>query len=311
MGGVETTGAVESSAMTKTLRIVVGIATTGRAEQMRLTLQQISRQEALPVRTVVCPASTEDFDPAIARELNYPLQTVIGPRGLCAQRNAIVRACTDADVIVFMDDDFYPAPDYLGQVAALFETHPDIVVATNQPALDGATGPGVPHDVALRVIEGLKPQATGESVVTTTYGGYGCNMAIRLAPVLKDGLLFDEKLPLYGWLEDTDFTRRLAPYGRIVQASALQGVHLATKKGRSTGVRLGYSQVANPIYMVRKGSVNRRYAYAQLGRNLAKNVVRSFWPEPWVDRRGRLKGNLLGLLDLAFSRLDPTRIVSL
>ena len=297
--------------MGNSLKVAIGIATTGRAEQMRLTLQQISRQAARPIRTVVCPASSDDFDPTISRELNYPLQTVSGPRGLCAQRNAIVRACADVDILVFMDDDFYPAPDYVAQVAALFEAQPHIVVATNQPALDGATGPGVSHETALRVIEDLPAQPVGASGLADTYGGYGCNMAIRLAPVLKHGLEFDERLPLYGWLEDIDFTRRLAPHGRIVRASALRGVHLATKRGRSTGVRLGYSQIANPVYMVRKGSVSAGYAYPQLLRNLAKNIVRSFNPEPWVDRRGRLKGNLFALRDLISRRLDPTNITSL
>ena len=63
--------------------------------------------------------------------------------------------------------------------------------------------------------------------------------------------------------------------------------------------------------MVRKGSMTFNYACPQVLRNLAKNLVRAAWPEPWVDRRGRLKGNLLGLRDLLSNRLDPMNILSL
>jgi GT2 family glycosyltransferase len=294
------------------MRVAIGIATAGRAEQMQLTLRQIALQRVLPVRTIVCPATPDDFDEEVgAVGLNHPLQVVRAARGLCAQRNAILRACDDIDVLVFLDDDYYPAPDYVAQVQALFADRADLVVATNPPALDGATGPGVSHDEALQVIAALQPMAVGGSVCTDTYGGYGCNMAIRLAPVRRHQLQFDERLPLYGWLEDIDFSRRLAPYGRIAAASALRGVHLATKRGRTAGVRIGYSQIANPIYMVRKGSMTFNYACPQVLRNLAKNLARAAWPEPWVDRRGRLKGNLLGLRDLVSNRLDPMNILSL
>ena len=33
------------------------------------------------------------------------------------------------------------------------------------------------------------------------------------------------------------------------------------------------------------------------------NIVRSPWPEPYVDRRGRLRGNLLALRDLMTGRM--------
>ena len=46
-----------------------------------------------------------------------------------------------------------------------------------------------------------------------TFSGYGCNMAVRLAPMREHGLRFDERLPLYGWQEDVDLSRRLAAFG--------------------------------------------------------------------------------------------------
>ena len=79
-------------------------------------------------------------------------------------------------------------------------------------------------------------------------------MIVRTAPVLAHGLRFDDNLPLYGWLEDIDFARSIAPYGRVVKSMLLRGVHLGVKRGRTSGVKLGYSQIANPLYMLRKGT---------------------------------------------------------
>jgi hypothetical protein len=298
--------------MNAPLKLVIGIATAGRREQLGLMLAQLALQRRVPERIVVCPASTADYDPAGAAALGCPVVVVHGPRGLTAQRNAILAGCTDADVMIFFDDDYYPEAAYLQQVEALFDARPDVVVATNHPVLDGVNGPGLSHDDALRALAQLRPLPAGVGEVLPTYGGYGCNMALRMAPVLDHVLRFDENLPLYGWLEDIDFSRRLARHGRTVECRSLRGVHLGTKRGRDSGLRLGYSQVANPLlYLLRKGSVSAPYAFRQMARNLAKNAVRAAFPEPWVDRRGRVAGNALALRDLVYGRLDPRNVLQL
>jgi hypothetical protein len=37
--------------------------------------------------------------------------------------------------------------------------------------------------------------------------------------------------------------------------------------------------------------------------------VRSLFPEPWIDRKGRLKGNLIALADIVLGRISPRRII--
>jgi hypothetical protein len=140
------------------------------------------------------------------------------------------------------------------------------------------------------------------------YGAYGCNMVFRLAPVHTHNVIFDENLPLYAWQEDIDFSRQMANWGRVVRAEALTGVHLGVKRGRTSGVRFGYSQVANPIYLMRKGTVSLSYGGKTMVKNVLANVARAFRPEAHVDRVGRLKGNMLALFDLLRGRLHPQRI---
>lgn len=297
------------------MNIVVGIATTGRRAQMKETLAQLHLQVRRPDRIIVCPASEDDFDPACVQVAWPSVDLVWHGRGSACQRNGILDALSnDVDVVVFFDDDYYPAPDYLHKLETLFQRHSDVVVATNHPLKDGATGPGVLPAEALEILAThaqQHPQGLAVDSLRPTYGGYGCNFAIRVSAIRAAAARFDERLPLYGWLEDIDFSRQLAAQGRIVACAALNGVHLAVKSGRTSGLRFGYSQVANPIYMARKGTLSWRYALKHVGKNAAKNLVRTPWPEPWVDRFGRLRGNLLALRDLVTGRMAPERILEL
>jgi hypothetical protein len=129
-------------------------------------------------------------------------------------------------------------------------------------------------------------------------------MAFRREAV--QGILFDERLPLYGWLEDADFSIRTA--GRKLFVDAFCGVHLGVKHGRSPGARLGYSQVANPVFLVAKGVWPRRLAYTRIFLNVAANLLRSAFPEPWIDRRGRFSGNVKAFIDGLRGRLDPMKV---
>lgn len=292
------------------LKIVVGIATSGRREILSLTIGLLARQTRLPDYLVICPASPDDVDASIIADFQAPAAVVTGALGSSAQRNRILLEATDADIVIFFDDDYFACNDYLARIEQLFSDHPDIVAVTGRPLEDGATGPGLPIAHAQAVVDSAQRLSPGRTI-NATYGAYGCNMAFRLGPVRAHAILFDENLPLYGWQEDIDFSRSLAPYGRIVQYEALRGVHLGNKRGRTSGVRFGYSQVANPIYLVKKGTLSSDYARPMVIRNILANLLRSLWPEAWIDRKGRLKGNILALFDVARGRVTPRRILTL
>jgi GT2 family glycosyltransferase len=290
------------------LKIAIAIATAGRREVLGDTIRFLARQSRRAEELLVCPARPEDLEPSCLEGFPCPTRIVSGPVGLPAQRNALIDA-TDADVIVFFDDDFLPAEDFLKEAERLFAGQPDVVVATGEVLADGILGPGLTHEEGVLFLAqgNLDPAAAS---LTPTYNAYGCNMAVRLAPVRLQRIRFDERLPLYGWLEDVDFSRQLAPHGNIVKATALKGVHLGTKKsGRSPGKHLGYSQVANRIYIMRKGHMSPLQAFKGNLKNIAANLVRSLRPEPWVDRRGRLSGNMMAVWDWVRGQVDPERIL--
>lgn len=288
--------------------ITVGIATTKRRDQLTQTLRQWEKQDRPPDRLVVCPATTDDVDYQEISTLSLPVDVVYGGRGSCIQRNTIIAHSENSDLIGFFDDDYYPARDYLRHTERVFHQEPHLAVLTNHPMLDGVRGEGVSHEQARYWSEAWYQESLDRYELEPTYGGYGCNMVVRAATVRQHGVRFDERLPGYGWLEDIDFSRQLARHGHVAVCKYLEGVHLGTKRGRQSGLRLGYSQVINPLYMVRKGTMSADYALKHVFRNLGANSLRSLRPEPWVDRRGRLLGNLLAFGHALLGQFDPGHV---
>jgi len=294
--------------MEPSLRIIVAIATVGRPQILREALAALSSQSRLPDAIYVCAPSEDDV---VGLTGFFPtVEISLGVRGSCIQRNVLIDKAKRGDIIVFFDDDFLPGVEYLKKVEEIFIQCEDVVVMTGRVIADGATGPGFTMSQAKALLNKNAAFAV-PGTITDTYTGYGCNMAVRAAALLDHRILFDERLPLYGWLEDVDLSRRLACFGRIVLVADATGVHLGEKKGRQSGRCLGYSQVANPVYLARKGSLSWRRALCQLSRNVAVNFLRSMRPEPYIDRRGRVAGNARALVDFATGRLDPRRVLEL
>ena len=306
MERVETSPVLDGLA--RPLRLAVGIATVGRPEVVANTVRMLAGQTRRPDAIVVC--SPSEADVAGLAEAGPDVRLVQGPRGLTHQRNAILREVADFDVVVFFDDDFIPCAGYLEVVEQVFASLPDVVMTTGRMVADGIGGPGLDMAAAIALLDSDEARQSDWRAVKDVYNGYGCNMAVRLAPVRAHGLLFDEALPLYAWLEDIDFSRRLAHHGRIVKTEAARGVHLGTKSGRQSGIRLGYSQIANPYYLVRKGSCSWRKALHLASRNCLANLIGLLRPEPYIDRTGRAVGNARAFADLLTGRLTPARILN-
>jgi GT2 family glycosyltransferase len=216
----------------------------------------------------------------------------------------------DCEIIAFYDDDFLPSLRSLEGMGALFEAYPDVVAATGVVLADGIGCGGIPLDRGLAIAEACDEASARRIAILAEHPAvYGCNMAFRVTAL--DGLAFDERLPLYGWQEDVDFAGQIARRGRVVKTNAFAGVHLGVFKNRTPGLKLGFSQVVNPAYLVRKGTMRASHAARIVSCNLIANHLRALAPEPHVDRRGRLAGNWVGLCHLATGRLDPEQILSL
>jgi glycosyltransferase involved in cell wall biosynthesis len=294
--------------MESPIRLVVGIATRGRCAILTETIAFLAKQARQPDNIFVAYADPEDVGNASAQ---FPHVTFIQtPLGLTRQRNAILTLARESDILLFIDDDFYLDPQYLEITERFFVDYPEVVASTGRLLADDVKGPGLSVAQAKSIVAG-STGAQSEQRITPTFLAYGCNMCLRLAPIREHNLRFDETLPLYGWYEDWDFSRQLASFGSIVHISNACGVHLSTKIGRCTGVRMGYMQVANPIYLARKGTFPWSHVFKFIVGPCLKNLVRSLAPEAHVDRLGRFCGNLTAFRHLLAGTLSPQQIVDL
>lgn len=295
------------------MKITVGIATSNRPDTLKQMLAHLAEQIRGPDAILI--SANKAIDVLGIKDAFPAVEVLLSAPGASTQRNAIIRAATDSDVIVFFDDDFFPQADYLLAVERHMTASPKTVVLSGEVLADGIGGPGLSLSECLSILRQDREKdqkRRPEKAVIPQFSGYGCNMAVRTAALRQGGILFDENLPLYSWQEDVDLSRRLAVFGDVIRLRAARGVHMGVKSGRGSGLKLGYSQVANPLYLSgKRAGYPLSWAVRHIGKNVAKNLVRSVRPEPYVDRRGRLRGNMLAMRELLTGRMSPKRIIDL
>lgn len=289
------------------MRVSVVVPVVDRNESLRRLLGSLAHQTLLPEQVVVSVPDPERIDPELRQ---HPLVTLVsGAKGAAAQRNAGMRAVHDGvDLIVFVDDDTVLEEQYLERACDVM-ADPGIVALNGRVVRDGvaAKRPLRPEEMS----EAMRQAAAARGDGVTPIGGlYGMNMVVRAQDALETP--FDEALPLYSWLEDLDFSHRLARRGRMVRAEACICVHEGSASGgRTQHLRLGYSQVSNVLHLLRKGTVRRREALRLIGRPLLASLWGSLASPEADRRRARLRGMGLALADAARGRITPGRITRL
>lgn len=301
------------------------IATKGRSECLPPLLNWLGKQTLAPQTVVV--VGTQESDVATARGVSLgpatDLRILISARpGLCIQRNVGLDALrglgklgADADpdsIVAFFDDDFRPAPDWLAECARLMTNSGSVAAVSGRVLADGVHGTPLDETDVDAYFSGAKspePHWASGDEARELGSMYGCNMAFR--SIVFSSSRFDENLPLYGWQEDQDMTGQARKWGRTMYHPKCRGVHLGSKSARVSGVRFGYSQIANPLYLVNKGTMSRRKTTQFVAKHLVANTVRSVTSRQVVDYPGRLKGNLLAIVDVVRGCCHPTRILDL
>src|SRR5262249_46212347 len=154
-----------------------------------------------------------------------------GTRGLTRQRNAALRLVR-SKYVLFLDDDVELDPEYIPSMEALFDSRPEIVVASGDAVLDRLeTRSVVTRSMAIGV---LKQSVAGGGWAASPRWIRGHNMFARTEVARNVG--FDERLPLYGLYEDLDFISRCQRYGKAVHNRDARLVHLGVLSGRINDV---------------------------------------------------------------------------
>lgn len=283
------------------------IVSAGRAQILAEALADLEDQTEPGIqRILVVPDAASLPDAAL---IPASWTVITGSRGAAVQRNTGIEASGDADIVLFFDDDSVVRPDYVTRAVDFFAERPDVVALTGRVLLDGATMAEVPRQTALDALRdstAARPSGSWRRAREL----YGCNFAYRKSSV--PNIRFDARLPLYSWMEDHDFARRLMRVGTLADVDDCVIVHRGAKSGgRTSHTRLGYSQVSNPLHFWRKGSFPAWLAMYEIFRPTSKNVLLSVTGRESEWRRERLRGNLMATRDLLRGRITPERIVEL
>ncbi len=295
------------------MKIAVSICTLNRPRILHDTVLSVMKQSVSPAQVIVAtPGREHVLQETLDLKAVEHIQT---PVGLCKQRNRALQAVApDTDLVAFLDDDVELTRSYLAEMARLFAGHPEIIIASGRMLHDGGRGGVITRERAIDLCDtcdrkhpGVEPQA-----FVSVDSGYGCNMIVRFTAI--GSCRFDERLPLYGWLEDRDFSHRctlgLHPPVELHNAAA---VHLGWRSGRVSGVRLGFSTVVNPVYLKRKANTfSFRFIFIQYWiRCLAGNLIGLVTRDKEYDRAGLIRGNMLGYFHLLSGKCDPEHILDL
>jgi GT2 family glycosyltransferase len=290
--------------------ISVVIASKGRPDFVRETIENLHGQTLKPKEIIVVVPSIEDL-PAHRWEDN--VKYIVGPLGLTAQRNKGIEAIPAAvQYVGCFDDDFELKADYLEQAVAFLNANVSVVGISGRILKDG----GVSREEAMKLIASYQPGANPRGMFFSKgkhHILYGCNMVIRRAVLNYES--FDENLPFYSYGEDYDLSIRLERYGLIGRFAGCIGVHLETPGGRVQEVLRGYSFVANNWYFLKKGVMHRspliswiRFWLVCFGKSTLTSLSNLLKGDKSLDWSGRLKGQLLALKDIFLGCCHPGRI---
>lgn len=234
------------------------------------------------------------------------VELVIAGPGASAQRNAGLRRVSSREgVVFFFDDDVEIERHYVENMLDLFARHPELSLAAGVNVGLGAKPGTLTRSLAKTLIE-KKVAESAKPSITSIRSVNGCRMAFRAD--LLDVVQFDERLPLYSYMEDFDFSLQCRKYGSIVLNEACLMVHIEAGEGRVGTRKRGYSEIVNPVYIMRKktGASFSRTMLGSIRRTLgnARRLGDSAGREQFI-------GNVIGWSRVIAGKADPEYVLQL
>jgi len=231
------------------------VVTYNRPDHVRTCLRHLTAQTVEPAEVVVVDASPDRRTESVVAD--FPgvayLRNELG-LGHMATSRAIGTAATTADVVVFVDDDAYAEPDWLGHLLAPYR-EPQ-VGAVGGRARNG--NPGEEGEGADRVGLLLPDGSLTGFFAAITPGALdvdhliGCNMSYRRSALEAIGGIHDH-WPGTSLREDADTGLRMRAAGyRVIYAPDAVVFHVggAYARGRRFDLRYTYYGARNHVVLL-------------------------------------------------------------
>ncbi|WP_022910591.1 glycosyltransferase family 2 protein [Aestuariimicrobium sp. T2.26MG-19.2B] len=199
--------------------VAIGMATYKRQGNLRMLVPAVLQQAAEAARELdlECEwavivvdndaggSGEEAANPTGDSRVRYSIE----PRpGVTSARNAVLRAASDCDVLIFIDDDELPQPQWLTHLLRTYlERDADVVSGPVQSVFEGPLDPWLEaSDSHLRLHR--SHLRTGDEITRAATN----NLLLDMAKVRELGVGFDERFGLTGG-EDSFFTGQLHKAG--------------------------------------------------------------------------------------------------
>ena len=262
------------------------IATKDRYEDIVNLLKSIAQQSLLPNEVIIVDSSehTEKHEEFIAYRGNTPLNLNYirtDKRGLTVQRNiGINNISKQSDVVFFFDDDLLLEQGYIENIMEVYQSdkNNDIGGVGGYLLQDGTVHSPIPVKIEKQEACTL----------------YGCNMSYKLSAIKNER--FDENLSLYAWMEDWDFSYRVATNYKLYNYTGALARHLQSTSGRINEKKLGFMLIGNRHYLYKKNNFFSYKDYVYYFMQVSKNILLAYRK----GRRQRLMGNMIALVHIVF-----------
>lgn len=267
------------------MALAIIIPTFGRKAALEVTLRALFGVVNPEDRVVVVSCREGDVPEVALPGLVY----IIGRKGSSCQRNrgldfvqGLGRTFT---AVLFIDDDVVLAEGFLESLMREHHKFPSVAGFTCHVIADGARTGEIQVDDAQQIAKAWQARHSVDSLVLASVPYVGFSMRGDLVGLVR----FDERLAEYGFMEDFDFFVRLRSWGQTAYAASCGLVHLAVGAGRTSQRKFGFSQIMNPLYLAKKGTL----PLSDCAKHTLKATAANLLGVIAAHRRQRLIGNLL------------------
>lgn len=286
------------------------IASTNRPLIVKEAIFSLLEQTFQPIEIVVSVIKEEDF-PNPEKEFPPHVRRVISPPGLTTQRNFGFKSLTQkTDFVSYIDDDVILHRDYLKNLSEIFDKREKAVCVMGHLLVNGGITLEEAKALCNSPPEDPNEQKEKYYATSATWGSlYGCNMSFKWEFLEQEK--FDERLPLYSEMEDTDMGTRARRAGEVGYYFACVGVHLRTPSGRINYRMHGFSQIMNPYYLTCKGTMPKENIKFYILKRMIVNLTFMFFIQQTKKRFGLLRGNIYALQNILRGKINPELILNL
>jgi GT2 family glycosyltransferase len=256
-------------------RISLIVATKDRPDDLRKLLESLRCQTVGPAEIVVVDASIVPVESVVAEFPELPTRYLRHwPPSAAAQRNAGIRACAPASMLIgFADDDTtFEQQAFANMLNFWKDAAPNILGAAFNFRNLPERGNSFLKQSSLAERLGLyssKPGGVSLSGWQTVVGEVAETQFVEWLPsgasIFRREVLgrniFDEYFESYSYLEDLDFSYTISRTGRLAIVANAGFSHFPSPEGRVSARQFGRYEVRNRLYFVRKHRLSLTRCY--------------------------------------------------